>query len=153
MPKQTKTVKKPQSSTSVKKRPASKATPKKSAVKAHHHTLICKPRTVNGKTVYDCKPYKAQAAASRARTTAVAASRSNDGPFLFKLSLLALIGLLWVKLSFASGLQLPLPVGFVLGMIVAVRERRTTDRKILFVVLLAALLVGFIAPFGLYIVL
>lgn len=121
---------------------------------AHAHTLLCKPKTVNGKLVYSCTPYLRTVKKTTTKSASVKNSsklKHDDGYFLLRLALLALVGLLWIKISLRSGLQLPLPIGFLVGIFIAIRGKREIDRKIQFVVLLMALLVGFIAPLGIYV--
>lgn len=87
-------------------------------------------------------------------TKAISKPRStqSDGPYLIKLTLFALLGLMWIKISKSgSTLNIPIPIGFIVGLIFTSHERFKIDRKIEYAVLLAALLVGFIAPFGLYV--
>lgn len=114
---------------------------KKTSVKASKTTAVKKQIVPKSRT-------KIAAAKVATRTP----SRTDDGPYLLKLTMFALLGLLWIKIGFqANGMQLPLPIGFILGLYLARKERFQLDRKIEYAVLLAALLVGFIAPFGLYI--
>lgn len=136
---------------------------KKSAVKtvksSHQHTLKCKPVTRGGKQMLLCTvdgslpATKARASSSKATAAKrVPATTASDGPYFMRLTILALLGLVWLKISFGvNGLQLPLPIGFAVGLMVAAQQPKPLDRKITFVVLLAALLVGFISPFGIYI--
>ncbi len=74
-----------------------------------------------------------------------------DSVFLLKLVLYLMLGSLWVKVTHGNNLQLPLPVGFIVGLLFAAHEHFQIDRKIEYAVLLVALLVGFWAPFGLFI--
>lgn len=79
-----------------------------------------------------------------------------DGFFALKLAMYVVLGSLWLKISYGSSNNthntlVPIPVGLILGMILASRERFRTDRKIDYAVLLIAALVGFFAPFGFYI--
>ena len=87
-----------------------------------------------------------------AKAVTRAATTHSDGPYLIKLTFYALVGLFWVKLSLNAGaVRVPIPLGFAIGIFFTTRERFQIDRKIEYAVLLAALLVGFVAPFGLYV--
>jgi hypothetical protein len=73
-----------------------------------------------------------------------------DIVFGFKLVLYVVLGSMWLKL-FNDNSVLPLPLGLVLGLVLASHEHFAIDRKIEYAVLIIAALVGFIAPYGLYI--
>ncbi len=77
-------------------------------------------------------------------------SDDNDGSYLFKLVLTLVCGFVWVKLSINHSINLPLPVGFVVGLYYCAKDRSKTDRKITYAVLLVAMLVGFWSGLGLY---
>jgi len=89
-----------------------------------------------------------KAAAKRAATTG---ADDFDGVYLLKLALYVILGSMWVKISNQHGLSVPIPVGFILGLIFASHEHFRIDRKIEFAALLVAMLVGYFAPYGLYI--
>lgn len=98
------------------------------------------------------KPTKPKVAA--ARTSVKAKSSQSDGIYLLKLTLFALLGLLWVKVGKdGSNITVPIPLGFIIGIIYTAHEHFQIDRKIEYAVLLTATLIGFIAPIGLYITL
>lgn len=78
-------------------------------------------------------------------------SLEMDGVFLLKLLLYVLLGSLWVKFSKGDTLSVALPVGFVIGLVFATHEHFRIDRKIEYAVLFVALLLGYIAPYGLYV--
>jgi hypothetical protein len=75
---------------------------------------------------------------------------SNDGLFALKLALYVILGSLWVKVVNDTSTVMPLPVGLLIGMVLASHEHFQIDRKIEYAVLLVAALVGFLAPYGLY---
>jgi hypothetical protein len=58
---------------------------------------------------------------------------------------------MWVKITHGNTLQIPLPFGLLVGLIFATHEHFQIDRKIEFAVLVVAMLVGYLAPYGLYI--
>lgn len=74
-----------------------------------------------------------------------------DGVYLLKLLLYVLLGSMWLKISHANGLSIPIPLGFILGLIFTSHEHFQIDRKIEYAVLLVAMLFGYFAPYGLYI--
>ena len=84
------------------------------------------------------------------RARPVAAAQEYDGVFLLKIVLYLILGSLWVKLSKGASTALPIPIGLVIGLLFALHDHFQIDRKIEFAVLLVATLIGFFAPFGLY---
>ncbi len=88
---------------------------------------------------------------SAARAKAVAATQEYDGVFLLKIVLYMILGSLWLKISQNNGLSLPIPVGLIVGILFAFHDHFQIDRKIEYAVLLVAMLIGYFAPFGLYI--
>ncbi|HSX34518.1 MAG TPA: hypothetical protein VLF62_02640 [Candidatus Saccharimonadales bacterium] len=74
-----------------------------------------------------------------------------DGVYLLKLLLYVLLGSVWIKLGHDNQLNLPLPVGLFTGLLFSSHEHFRIDRKIEYAVLLVAMLVGYFAPYGLYI--
>lgn len=95
------------------------------------------------------KTKKSRTRGTRAKT--VAASDDMDGVYLLKLALYVILGSMWVKLSDGAGLSLPIPAGFVIGLLFSSHEHFRIDRKIEYAVLMVAMLVGYFAPYGLYI--
>lgn len=89
-----------------------------------------------------------KAAVKRATATT---SQDMDGVFLLKLTLYVIIGSMWLKLSNDTGFSLPLPVGFVIGLVFSAHEHFRIDRKIEYAVLMVAMLVGYFVPYGIYI--
>jgi hypothetical protein len=84
-------------------------------------------------------------------SAATAVSNDFDGVYLLKLALYVILGSMWIKISHGDNLSLPLPVGFIVGLIFCTHEHFRIDRKIEYAVLLVAMLVGYFAPYGLYI--
>lgn len=78
-------------------------------------------------------------------------SSELDGVYLLKLLLYMLLGSLWVKISHSNGLNIPVPLGLILGLVFTSHEHFQIDRKIEYAVLLVAMLFGYFAPYGLYI--
>jgi hypothetical protein len=73
-----------------------------------------------------------------------------DGVFFLKLMLYVLIGSLWIKTTSGSGFRIDLPVGLIIGLVFAAHEHFQIDRKIELAVLIVAMLIGYVAPFGIY---
>lgn len=78
-------------------------------------------------------------------------STGPDGVYLLKLALYAILGSMWLKASRGDGISVSLPVGFIAGLIFSSHEHFRIDRKIEYAVLIVAMLVGYVAPYGLYI--
>lgn len=76
---------------------------------------------------------------------------SYDGVFAFKLALYVVLGTMWIKVTDGQVVTFPLPIGLILGMIFTSHEHFAIDRKIEYAVLMVAALIGFFAPFGIYI--
>ncbi len=76
--------------------------------------------------------------------------KESDSAYLLKLLLYLLLGSLWLKVTPASSTQIPIPVGFIIGLIFATHEHFQIDRKIEYAVLLIAAAAGFLLPFGVY---
>ncbi len=75
----------------------------------------------------------------------------QDSAYFLKLVMYLILGSLWLKISRGDAIQIPLPLGFVVGLTLTKHERFRIDRKIEYAVLLISMLVGFWAPIGLYI--
>lgn len=76
---------------------------------------------------------------------------NQDGFYFLKITLYLLAGSLWLKVSTKNGLFIPLPVGLLLCLFFARNERIQIDRKIDYAVILIASIVGFWAPYGIFI--
>jgi len=88
---------------------------------------------------------------AKTKSKSKASPAELDGVYVLKLLLYLLMGSMWVKLSHGSGLHIPIPVGFILGLVFTGHEHFQIDRKIEYAVLLVAMLFGYFAPYGLYI--
>ena len=74
-----------------------------------------------------------------------------DGVYLLKMVLYLLLGSLWLKIGNGGDFTLPIPIGFMLGLIFTTHEHFRIDRKIEYAILVVAMLFGYFAPYGLYI--
>lgn len=78
------------------------------------------------------------------------ANTKLDNNYFLKLVLYLVVGSFWLKIT-AGGTHIPIPIGLIIGLLFARHESLQVDKKIEYAVLLAAMLVGYFAPFGLYI--
>ena len=79
--------------------------------------------------------------------------RESDGTYLLKLVLYLMIGAQWLRITTASGTEIPLPLGLLVGAVFALHEHFQIDRKIEYAILLVAMGIGFWTQAGLYITL
>jgi len=98
------------------------------------------------------KPVRTKSASVR-RKSAQVVSDSYDGVFALKLALYLVLGTMWIKVTDGHVVTVPIPIGLILGMILTSHEHFKLDRKIEYAVLMVAALIGFFAPFGLYVAL
>ncbi|HJP96199.1 MAG TPA: hypothetical protein VJ843_02400 [Candidatus Saccharimonadales bacterium] len=94
------------------------------------------------------KTTKTASAKKRAKTQT---SSEMDSVFFLKLVLYLVLGSVWVKVSHGNNMSLPLPVGLIAGLFFTAHEHFQIDRKIEYAILLVAMFVGYLAPFGLYV--
>ena len=75
-----------------------------------------------------------------------------DSVYFLKILLFFIIGALWLQFSFEvlPGLR-GIPIGLVIGLLFARHEHFMIDRKIEYLVLLAAALLSYLAPIGIVI--
>lgn len=85
------------------------------------------------------------------QTSKTQASAEMDSVFFLKLVLYLVLGSVWVKVSHGNQISLPVPVGLIAGLFFTTHEHFQIDRKIEYAILLVAMFVGYLAPFGLYI--
>lgn len=78
-------------------------------------------------------------------------STETDGAYILKLVLYVVIGSLWIKITNSDGGQIPVPVGFIIGLIFAMHDHFQIDRKIEYAILLLAMFIGFWLPIGIYV--
>ena len=74
-----------------------------------------------------------------------------DGLYFLKLAVYLVFGALWLKVSHSETSQVPIPVGLLLGLVLASHDHIQLDRKIGYAVLLIAAFVGFWLPFGIFV--
>ncbi|HSW75327.1 MAG TPA: hypothetical protein VLG16_05685 [Candidatus Saccharimonadales bacterium] len=86
----------------------------------------------------------------RAKKTAAAEITEVDSIFFFKLLLYLILGSLWLKVTKRGVLNIPIPVGLIIGLVFTSHEHFQIDKKIEYAVLLVAMLIGFFVPYGFY---
>jgi hypothetical protein len=85
-----------------------------------------------------------------ARVQVATSQQELDGTYFLKLVLYLIIGSFWLKLTVNKG-HVPIPFGLLIGLYFAHKDKVQIDRKIEFAILLAAMLIGFFAPYGIYV--
>ena len=79
-------------------------------------------------------------------------TKTSDSAYILKLVLYLIIGSQWVFVVDQDlNRQIPLPVGFVVGLFFASHDHFKIDRKIEYAILLVAMLVGFWSNSGWYV--
>lgn len=71
-----------------------------------------------------------------------------DSVYLLKIVLYLVLGSQWLKIVTKSGVQIPIPVGAIVGIMFAAHDHFQIDRKIEYAVLLVAMFIGFWVPLG-----
>ena len=74
-----------------------------------------------------------------------------DAIYFLKLVVYLILGSLWLKITDGYSMQIPIPLGFLIGIVFASHDHIQLDRKIGFAILLVAMFIGFWAPFGIYV--
>ena len=80
-------------------------------------------------------------------------SKELDSVYFLKLVLYIITGSMWLKITQGNTAQIPVPIGLGIGLLFASHEHFQIDRKVEIAVLLIAMLIGFWAPFGIYVAL
>ncbi|MBA2279360.1 hypothetical protein H0V99_02895 [Candidatus Saccharibacteria bacterium] len=78
-------------------------------------------------------------------------NKEPDSVYFLKLVLYLIIGAQWLRIT-KSGLQIPIPIGLIIGILFARTDHFQIDRKVEYAILLVAMFVGFWLPLGLEIV-
>lgn len=95
----------------------------------------------------------AMASRSKTKTATKQSAKELDSVYFLKLVLYLILGTFWIKITVGETSQIPIPLGFFIGLFIVSKDRLQLDRKIGFALLLAAMLIGFWTPVGLYIAL
>lgn len=72
-----------------------------------------------------------------------------DSTYVLKIVLYLIVGSQWLKITTKTGMQIPIPLGALFGLLFAAHDHFRIDRKIEYAVLLVAMFVGFWVPLGL----
>jgi len=91
------------------------------------------------------------ASRTKTKTASRKSAQELDSVYFLKLVLYLVIGSFWVKITFGETSQIPIPLGFLIGLYIVSRDRLQLDRKIGLALLLVSMLVGFWTPIGLFI--
>ena len=76
-------------------------------------------------------------------------SNLYDGTFILKLVVLVILGSLWIRFKHGgTNLDIPIPIGLIVGILLTIHEMFRIDRKIEYAVLVSAALFGLSAPYG-----
>ena len=86
-----------------------------------------------------------------AKTKTKNANSELDMVYFLKLTAYLIVGSIWLKVTDGNTVQFPIPAGFLVGLYFVRRDHIQIDRKIGYAVLLVAMLIGFWAPFGIFI--
>lgn len=90
---------------------------------------------------------------AKAKTKKKAASKQeSDGLYLFKIVMYLIFGAQWIRLvDPALTKQIPIPIGFLIGLWFASHDHFQIDRKVEYAVLAIGMFVGFWIQTGAYI--
>ena len=72
-----------------------------------------------------------------------------DSVYILKLVIFFILGAIWLSFDSSAGLSKTVPVGLLLGLVLASHDHFQIDRKIEYAVLLAAAALSYVAPLGL----
>jgi hypothetical protein len=76
----------------------------------------------------------------------------TDSAYFLKIVMYLILGTFWVWIiNSDEAVQIPLPIGFIVGMFFAAHDHFKIDRKIEYAILIVGMFIGFWAHSGLYI--
>jgi ABC-type dipeptide/oligopeptide/nickel transport system permease component len=75
----------------------------------------------------------------------------SDSHFFLKSVVFLILGSQWVFIQTSPDMQIPIPVGLIVGLVFATHEHFQIDRKIEYVILLFSAFISFWLPIGLVI--
>jgi hypothetical protein len=80
------------------------------------------------------------------------ARTESEGAYFFKIVLYLILGAQWVRLvNPEMSQQIPIPVGFMIGILFAAHDHFKIDRKIEYAMLTVGMFVGFWVQSGIYV--
>lgn len=89
---------------------------------------------------------------AKAKTKKKTPKQESDGLYLFKIVMYLIFGAQWIRLvDPALTKQIPIPIGFIIGLWFAAHDHFQIDRKIEYAVLAIGMFVGFWIQTGAYI--
>lgn len=88
----------------------------------------------------------------RRPTRSIKNKLEDDNIYILKLVLYLILGSQWLYLT-KGNLELPIPIGAIIGILLVRKEQQPTDRKIAYAILLVSMFIAFWLPIGLKIVL
>ncbi len=75
----------------------------------------------------------------------------SDQAYFLKIVIYLILASFWLRIYTNSGAEIPIPIGGVVAVIYALRDRSQIDRRIELAIILVAMFVSFWLPIGLYI--
>jgi hypothetical protein len=79
-------------------------------------------------------------------------TKTSDGSYLLKMVLYLIVGSQWLFFTDQGMTKtIPIPLGFIIGIMFASHDHFKIDRKIEYALLLAAMLVGFMGDIGVFV--
>lgn len=82
------------------------------------------------------------------RNTKRTVPQETDSAYFLKLVLYMALGAQWLRITNGAEWQIPVPIGFMLGLLFAAHEHFRIDRKVEYAILLLAMFIGFWLPLG-----
>jgi hypothetical protein len=83
-----------------------------------------------------------------AKTKTKSNATELDLNYLLKMIVYLVLGSFWLRIQTKTS-QIPVPVGFIIGLALARQEKLQIDRKLEYAILLMAMFIGFWLPIGL----
>jgi hypothetical protein len=87
----------------------------------------------------------------KAKKRAAARTEETDSVYFLKLVGYFVVGTWWLKFTNGQSVEIGLPIGFIVGLLLAAHDHIQLDRKIGYAVLLVSMMLGYWLPLGLYI--
>ena len=76
-----------------------------------------------------------------------------DSEYVLKMVVYLILGSIWVRLSaHGQNWEVPIPIGLMVGILLASKEKFQIDRKLEYAILLMSMFIGFWLPLGLTVV-
>lgn len=98
------------------------------------------------------KTVKTNSSKLRIKKKSISNSNSEtDSHFFLKSVVFLILGSQWIYIQTTSNLQIPIPVGLIVGLVLATHEHFQIDRKIEYTILLISAFIAFWLPIGLVI--